>query len=195
MDVKKYCLGQGSGRGKLLFQNSGFTLLELLATFAVASILVASAFPSFSALIAQERSTVLTNTLAGALAYARSESVTNQTTILTCQSNNGSECNRSENWQNGWIIFADKNNNKQRETEETLLRVYSAADNDTQLTFHGSGAGVHYYMKYKPSGQAHPNGSFIICNPNIGVGKALIMTHSGRLRLSKKKTDGSTITC
>lgn len=194
MDVKKYCLGQGSGRGKLIFQSNGFTLIELLVTFTVASILVASAFPSFSALIAQERSTVLTNTLAGALAYARSESVTKQTTTLTCQSNNGSECSRSGNWHNGWIIFIDTNNNKQRESEETLLRVYTTANNGTQAIFNGA-ANIDHYIRYKPSGQAYPNGSFLICNPAIGVGKALIMTQSGRLRLSKRQRTGSAITC
>lgn len=145
-------------------------------------------------MIAQERSTILTNTLAGALAFARSESVTKQLTVITCQSNNGSECNRSENWHNGWIIFSDKNANKQREPEETLLRVYPAANNGTQATFRGS-SGIRHYVKYKPTGHASPNGSFLICNPGIGVGKALIMTHSGRLRLSKIQTNGSAITC
>lgn len=194
MDVKKHCLGHGSGRGKLIFQSHGYTLIELIVTLAVTSILAASAFPSLSGLIALERTVIMTNTLAGALAYARSEAVTQRMTIITCQSNNGSKCNRSGNWQNGWIIFADKNNNKQREPEEPLLRVYAAYDNGTQAIFNGAG-GNDYYMKYKPSGSAYPNGSFLICNPNIGVGKALIMTQSGRLRLSKIDTDGNTITC
>ncbi len=194
MDVKKYYSGHGFGRNKFSFQNHGFTLVELLVTLAVASILALSVIPNLSALVAQERSTILTNTLAGALAYARSEAVTKQITVITCQSKNGSECNRSENWHNGWIVFVDKNKNKQRDNDETLLRVYSAADNGTQLTFHGSSR-IRHYMKYKPTGQASPNGSFLICNPNIGVGKALIMTHSGRLRLSKIQTDGSAITC
>ncbi len=195
MDIRNHCLGQGFGHDNLTYKSHGFTLIELLVTLTVASILVATALPNFSALIAQERSIVLTNTLAGALAYARSEAVNKQANIITCQSNNGSECNRSEDWHNGWIIFIDENRNKKRETEEPILRVYSAADNGTQLTFHGSGAGIHYYMKYKPTGAASPNGSFLICNPNIGIGKALIMAHSGRLRLSKKQTDGSAITC
>ena len=194
MDVKKHCLGHGSGRGKLIFQASGFTLIELIVTLAISSILAASAFPSLSGLIAQERTVILTNTLAGALAYARSEAVTQHTIIITCQSNNGSECNRSQDWHNGWIIFVDKNHNKQREPEESLLRVYAAFDNGTQAIFNGAG-GNDYYMKYKPSGSAYPNGSFHICNPNIGVGKALVMTQSGRLRLSKIDTDGNTITC
>ena len=194
MDVKNHCLGHGSGRGKLIFQSHGFTLIELIVTLAVSSILAASAFPNLSGLIAQERTVILTNTLAGALAYARSEAVTQQTTIITCQSNNGSECNRSGSWQNGWIIFADNNHSKQRETEEPLLRVYAASDNGTQAIFNGAGGNDHY-MRYKPSGRAYPNGSFLICNPNIGVGKALIMTQSGRLRLSKRQRTGTAVTC
>lgn len=194
MDVRKHCLGQGFGRDNLIYKSHAFTLIELLVTLAVTSVLIASAFPNFSALIAQERSTVLTNTLAGALAYARSEAVHKQMNVITCQSNNGSECNRSGNWHNGWIIFTDNNNNKQREPEETLLRIYAAANNGTQAIFNGA-ANIDHYMRYKPSGQAYPNGSFLICNPNVGVGKALIMTQSGRLRLSKRQRTGSAITC
>ncbi len=194
MDVKKYYPGQGFGWGNLSRNNHGFTFIELLITLTVASILGASVLPSFSALIAQERSTVLTNNLAGALAYARSEAVTKNTEVLTCQSNNSHECHRSGNWQNGWIIFVDDNKNRQRDPEEPLLRVYSAAENGTQAIFNGA-ANIDHYMRYKPSGRAYPNGSFLICNPNIGVGKALIMTQSGRLRLSKTQRDGSAVTC
>ena len=195
MDVRKYCPGQGFGWDKPLHKSCGFTLIELLITLSIASILALTTLPNLSALIAQERSTVLINSLAHALAYARTEAITKNMTILTCQSNNASECNRSENWHNGWITFADTNKNRQRDPDETLLRVYTAANNGTRAIFRGSGAGIKYYMKYKPSGRASPNGSFLICNPDIGIGKALIMAHSGRLRLSKNQTNGSAITC
>lgn len=194
MDVAKHCSGQGLGWNNFNSNIHGFTLIELLVTLAVTSILALNVFPSLSAMIAQERSTILTNNLNGSLAFARSEAVSRNTTVMSCQSNNGSECSNSENWHNGWIIFIDENRNKQRESGEILLRVYSAVNNGTSVTFRGS-AGIRHYVKYKSTGQAHPNGSFLICNPNIGVGKALIMTHSGRVRLSKKQTDGSAITC
>ena len=194
MEVRKHCPGQGFGWGNFYYQPYGYTLIELLITLSIVSIFSLNVFPNLSALLAQQRSAVLTNNLAGALAYARSEAITKHTTVLTCQSNNGSECNRSGNWHNGWIIFIDKNRNKQRDPDESLLRVYAAENNGTQATFRGS-AGIRHYMKYKPSGQAFPNGSFLICNPNIGVGKALIMYRSGRLRLSKKQTNGSAVTC
>ena len=192
MDVAKHCPGQGFGWGRFFYQ--GYTLIELLVVLSVASILALNVFPNLSALMAQERSVILTNSLASTLAYARSEAILKQTTILTCQSDNGSECNRSESWHNGWIVFVDKNNNKQRDAEESLLRVFAAADNGTQAVFNGA-FGINHYLKYKPSGHAFPNGSFFICNPNIGIGKALIMYRSGRLRLSKVQTDGSAITC
>lgn len=195
MDVRKYCPDQGLDQDKPLYKNHGFTLIELLITLSIASIFSLTIFPNFSALIAQERNTILTNSLASALAYARSEAITKNMTILTCQSNNGSECNKSANWHNGWITFVDTNENRQRDSNETLLRVFAAADNGTRAIFKGSGAGIKYYMKYKPSGRASPNGSFLICHPDIGVGKALIMAPSGRLRLSKIQTDGSAVTC
>lgn len=194
MDVKNHCLGQGCGLGNPIFQSRGFTFIELLVTLAIASIFVINAFPNLSALIAQERTIILTNTIAGALAFARSEAVTKNTTVITCQSNNGSSCTRFASWHNGWIIFVDKNNNIQREPEEALLRVYAAIGNGTQATFNGAG-GHDHFMRYKPTGRAYPNGSFEMCNPNIGRGKALIMTQSGRLRLSKIDSDGNRISC
>lgn len=194
MDVSKYCSSQGFGWNNFNSNELGYTLIELLVLLAIISILAINIFPNLSAIVAQERSTVLTNNLAGALAYARSEAVIKQTTVITCQSNNGSKCNNSEYWHNGWIIFADKNSNKQRDDDETLLRVYPAVENGTNATFRGS-AGIRHYVKYKATGQAHPNGSFLVCNTILGTGKALILTHSGRVRLSKKRTNGSAVTC
>lgn len=171
------------------YSGRGLSVIELLVTLSVISLFLVSVIPNLNPIIAQERSTVLTNTLAGALAYARTESIMKQINIITCQSNNGSECNESTNWHNGWIIFADNNSNQQRDPDEQLLRVYPATTNGTKAKF------WKYYVKYKPDGRSYPNGSFLICHPGIGVGKALVMFHTGRLRLSKTQTNGSAITC
>lgn len=194
MDVTQPCPSQGFGWGIFHSGTRGYTLIELIVVLAVLSILALNIFPNFSALLAQERSTILTNNLASTLAYARSEAVLKQEIILTCQSSDGLECSRSGDWHNGWIVFADINHNEQKDEEETVLRFFAAADNNTQAKFNGA-FGIDHYLKYKPSGHAFPNGSFLICNPNIGIGKALIMYRSGRLRLSKQQRDGSAITC
>lgn len=176
------------------FHQAGVTLIELLAALAILSILLASTLPDLSTLIANERSVVLTNRITGALAYARSTAITRQTTVITCQSLNSSTCNNSGDWHRGFITFVDHNNSKQRENDELLLRAYAAVNNGTQAIFKGS-AGIKHYIKYKSSGYAFPNGSFLICNPAIGRGKALIMFRTGRLRLSKNQTNGSAVTC
>lgn len=173
--------------------NLGVSMVELLVTLAVVSILILNLLPALSQLVARERSTVLINTLAGALAFARSESILKQKPIVTCQSDNGNECNLSADWHNGWIIFTDTNGNKQHDTNEELLRVYSAVENGTRAKFNR--ANHYYYVRYQPTGRAYPNGTFLICNPTIGVGKALILANTGRVRLSSTQANGSAITC
>lgn len=171
----------------------GFSAIELLVSLAVISTLMINVYPSLCHFVAKERSTVLINTLAGALAFARAESIKKQKAIITCQSNNGRECGTSPDWHKGWIIFTDDNNNKERDEEETLLRVYSATDNGTRAKFNRSTN--NYYVRYQPTGRAYPNGTFLICNPVVGVGKALILANTGRVRLSKTQPNGSQISC
>lgn len=113
----------------------GFSLIELLISLAIISIFTANVVPNLNGIIAQERSTVLTNSLAGALAYARTESIMKQKNVVTCQSNNGIECNESKNWHKGWIIFTDNNKNQLRDEDEQLLRVYAPISNGTTATW------------------------------------------------------------
>lgn len=173
--------------------NRGFTLIELLVTLTAVSILSLTVLPDLSKLIARERSTVLINTLAGSLAFARTESIMKNKPIVTCQSNDGHECSISADWHSGWIIFADENNNELRDTGEELLRVYAPVDNGTRAKFNRSTN--YHYVKYQPSGRAYPNGTFLICNPTLGIGKALVLAMTGRVRLSKTQPNGSVISC
>ncbi|MFK5913162.1 MAG: GspH/FimT family pseudopilin [Woeseiaceae bacterium] len=195
MDIKKHCPSQGFGWDNFSFKNHGFTLLELLVTLAIASVLAAISFPSLSAMLSQNRMVVTTNQLAGALAYARSEAVMRGENVVTCHSINQTKCHRSQYWNGSYIIFVDSNRNRLREPEEQLLRVYVDSNNDTQIELSASGRAIEYYMRYLPTGEAYPNGTFRICSSSSNSRNALIMTQSGRLRLSKTMRDGYPITC
>lgn len=74
----------------------GITLIELLATLAVAVILASVAAPSFSALIAGQRAKSAASSLYASLARARSEAMMRNAGVTIAPKNGA--------WMNGWQI-------------------------------------------------------------------------------------------
>jgi type IV fimbrial biogenesis protein FimT len=77
-------------------------MVELMVTVAVLAVVMAIAFPSFTALVNGNRLTGNANELLAALQTARSEAVTRNTTVVLCRSNNSTSCATGATW-NGWI--------------------------------------------------------------------------------------------
>ncbi|MBL8268257.1 GspH/FimT family pseudopilin [Steroidobacter sp.] len=89
---------------------AGFTIIELMITVAVASILLAIGVPAFNDIIRNSRIATQTNTLVGALNYARGESAVRGMPISICAANNDRTGCQSgaTSWVNGWVIFTDR---------------------------------------------------------------------------------------
>lgn len=68
---------------------SGFTLIELMVTLAVAAILLAIAVPSFRDMLERNRVAAQSNELLGGLQTARSEAIRKNATHRFCSSANG----------------------------------------------------------------------------------------------------------
>lgn len=91
----------------------GFTLVELLATLAVAAIALALAVPSFNGLITSNRLSSASNDLITAISQARLQAIQgNQTTLLCASSNNGTDalgnaCTTLTNAGPGAVITTD----------------------------------------------------------------------------------------
>lgn len=89
-------------------KSSGFTLIELMVTLAVAAIALGIAIPSFNDAIANNRSAGLGTELLAAINYARSESVKQGKRVTLCPSENGTSCLESATgWPKGWLVFVD----------------------------------------------------------------------------------------
>jgi type IV fimbrial biogenesis protein FimT len=101
----------------------GFTLIELMLVIAIAAILCAVSFPSFSSVIASSRSRTASNALITGLNLARSTAVSRQGDVVMCPSSDANHCDATTWWQYGWIVFQDLNHNSQRDAGEPVLTV------------------------------------------------------------------------
>jgi type IV fimbrial biogenesis protein FimT len=107
-------------------KSNGFTLIELLVVIAIAAILAALAVPSFGRLIESTSLSSNVNTFLADIRFARNEAVKRGTLVVMCSSANPEaatpNCSGSQNWERGWIIFEDWNNNGLHSNDEPLLR-------------------------------------------------------------------------
>ncbi len=173
-------------------KHSGFTLIELMITLAIASILLFVGLPSFDTFIKDGRLTSGVNDLVGALYTARSEAVKRGLRVSVCKSDDQASCASSGGWQQGWIVFTDENNSGDYDAGETVLRVHSGLS--SPITAIGD-ANVSSYISYIGSGQSQQAGGGIQSG-NIEfrdgrtgpVGKNLVMNTTGRLHTDSEVT-------
>jgi type IV fimbrial biogenesis protein FimT len=94
---------------------NGLTLVELLITIAVIAVVIAIGVPSLNKYAENNRSTAQVNLVSGTLSLARSEAIKRGVNVVVCSSNDTTNanptCSGSNAWANGWIVFADSNDN------------------------------------------------------------------------------------
>ena len=183
--------------GKFLFSGSnhctGFTLVELLSTIAIVSVVLGLGAPLFKATLTTNRLSTSINAMAGTLAYTRSEAVKRNQHVVLCKSLEGTQCTRQGDWRHGWLVYVDMNRNRSLDDNEPILGTHSLAVN-IQVDYRAFGS--RHYLVYRPSGMTRTNGTFTFCDPNYPeTAKALIITKTGRPRLSKVRADGSALDC
>ena len=94
--------------------NSGFSFLEVLVVLAVVAVLVSLAAPSLASLRQQHRLQSLAESFFNSMSLARSEALRRQQTVTLCPRASDVECDVSDNWQQGWLVFVDANGNARR---------------------------------------------------------------------------------
>ncbi|MEW6445764.1 MAG: GspH/FimT family pseudopilin [Pseudomonadota bacterium] len=89
-------------------RQSGFTVIELMVTIAVAGIILALAVPSFQSSIASNRLVAATNQMVSALNQAKSEALRRNARAVLCKDDGSGQCSTASGpWSNGWIVFVD----------------------------------------------------------------------------------------
>ena len=86
---------------------SGFSLIELMFTVALAGILMTVAAPSLTKMIKTNRVQTEASSFVGDLMVARTEAVKRGVNVSACVSSDGATCLTTNTWHSGWIVFAD----------------------------------------------------------------------------------------
>jgi len=127
----------------------GFSLIELMMTISVAVILMMIAVPSFQYVTNANRVSSEVNGLLGDLQFARAEAIKEGENVTVCASTDQLTCASSNDWQTGWIVFADSNppayvvppgtTPLRIQTKFTSTDIFQATNDLTWVTFNRNG--------------------------------------------------------
>lgn len=161
----------------------GFTLIELLTTLCVISLLLFVGLPSFTEVLKENRLKTSTLSLIESIETTRSVAVFNNQRALLLPKNG--------DWEDGWIIFLDLNDDGLLNPNEDVIRDVTAPTGVTiepntpvtdYISFIGSGEGRKIGKK---NGGSPMMGTLKVCPLEGGEGYALILSRGGRTRLDK----------
>jgi type IV fimbrial biogenesis protein FimT len=169
----------------------GFTLIELLVTIAIAAVLAGLAAPSFRDLMANNRLKSHTSALHTSLLQARSEAIKRNSRVVVCKSLDGATCATSGDWQQGWVVFADADNDAVVDAGELVIQKVDALSGDFVLKGDGDLAD---YVSYSSTGapklkasDTFQTGGFSLCQLGVTGGNArqIELFATGRLSIGQ----------
>ena len=120
--------------------SQGFTAIELIATMAIAAVLIALAVPTFTTLTSKYKVVNEISGFVGDLGYTRAEAIKEGQTVTICASTNGTTCSGSASWQSGWIVYSTNLST----AVTTVLRRQAAWKSTDTFTADNSASSVTY---------------------------------------------------
>ncbi|WP_330924185.1 GspH/FimT family pseudopilin [Candidatus Sororendozoicomonas aggregata] len=168
----------------MLKQQKGFTLIELMVVIALMGML-SGVLISMGDLIRDFRVTYIQKRVYYSLILAKSEAIKRNTTVSVCRSPSGSSCSSGNNWNDGWIVFTDKNDNRQKDGVDNLVRVYNNIPNGFKIAWAGNSRGISFDAKGRPNHDGRVD--FKVCMTTRSSSPIRLIAAYGRKQGSRLK--------
>ena len=172
----------------------GFSLIELLSTLTIGMLILASGIPGLHRLQANNRQSSEINAFITHFHLARSEAIKRSTRVTLCPSQDGTSCDNTVSWEHGFMLFVDENGDKKHDKQEPVLRIYDEhMDNQISIS---STTGRRSLTYFPDGGSPGSNVTITFCDPQEATPpKAIIISNTGRPRVSGHRPDGSALIC
>ncbi len=174
----------------------GFTLIELMIAVGLTALLLSMAVPAMDMFVSNARQTGAVNDFVSSLHIARSTAITTNARVTVCPSAGGNNC-EAVGWNEGWIVFTDRDGDQAVDVDETIIGTggeaprlsIASAQFDDALIYRPNGRVVS-------AGGGGNAGEITVCDDRgADKAKVMIIDLSGRPRLSEKLGDGSPPVC
>jgi type IV fimbrial biogenesis protein FimT len=171
----------------------GFTLIELIITLAIAIIVLSTAVPGLQAMVGNNAVTAAVNDMVTHLQLARTTAIMREVQVVLCPSADQQSCLDTIEWQDGFMVFADRNENRQPDAGDEVIRYHRM---ERQWVRVRTSPG-RKRLVYKPSGMSPGSTATItVCDSNgTASPKAVILSNPGRPRVSGTRPGGEALIC
>jgi type IV fimbrial biogenesis protein FimT len=170
----------------------GFTIVELMVTVCLAAILFGFAIPSFRRMIVNNRLVTQTNDLIGAINYARSEAITQNTSVTFCRAADETATTCVASTAN-WTFWIVRNNGSATVSRRGGISTYTGGIKVTSgltgdaMTYGSDGLGRNGTTTTTLMGAQ----TIVVCSPNINFENIRTVTPGAGSRLSTVRTTGT----
>lgn len=182
--------------------SSGFNLVEILIVLTLLAILINLGLPALSNTVERNQAKVVINEINRAISLTRFTAINSGLITTLCRSENGTSCGGQ--WQDGFIVFTDRNADRVINSNDQLIRVFPEPASTGTLTFRAFQN--KQYLQMTPQGFTnYQNGNFTFCTSSNDpkLAQQLIINRSGRTYFAsdnngdgiKEGANGKALTC
>ncbi len=162
----------------------GLTAVELLLTLFLIASTMTIATPSFQEILTSGEVDVAMNRLTASLSTAKTIAVTSGETVTLCGSASTIAC--GDSWNDGILLYIDRNEDRQLDPSDTLIQWISMADFTGDITWRAFGS--QHYLLFEANGVVRSqNGRFTLCprTSNSDHAATIVLNRTARTRMER----------